>query len=134
MEEIFINIKSKNILEHLYENMNILFNNKFPTDLHIAFHIIKLLIEKGNLNLIHNQRFISTLLIIYQEKENWINYIMRCNSWTIKSHFTYLHYIYQISFMHFIQLKLPQETRKIDCMISFYIQETSYTKWKENTA
>ena len=45
----------KEYLEHLYENMNILFNNMFPTDLHIEFHIIKLLIEKGNLNLIHNQ-------------------------------------------------------------------------------
>ena len=41
--------------EHLYENMNILFNNKFPMDLHTEFHIIKLLIEKGNLNLIHNE-------------------------------------------------------------------------------
>ena len=45
----------KEYLEHLYENMNILFNNKFPTDLHTEFQIIKLLIEKGNLNLIHNQ-------------------------------------------------------------------------------
>ena len=35
--------------------MNILFNNKFPTDLHTKFQIIKLLIEKGNLNLIHNK-------------------------------------------------------------------------------
>ena len=34
--------------------MNIHFNNKFPTDLHTAFQIIKLLIEKGNLNLIYN--------------------------------------------------------------------------------
>ena len=42
-------------LEHLYENRNILFNNKFPMDLHTEFHIIKLLIEKGNLNLTHNQ-------------------------------------------------------------------------------
>ena len=32
-------------LEHLYENMNILFNNKFPMDLHTEFQIIKLLIE-----------------------------------------------------------------------------------------
>ena len=31
----------KEYLEHLYENMNILFNNKFPTDLHIEFQIIK---------------------------------------------------------------------------------------------
>ena len=30
------------------------------------------------------------------EDEHRINYIMRCNSWTIKSDFTYLHYIYQI--------------------------------------
>ena len=45
----------KEYLEYLYENMNILFNNKFPTELHTEFHIIKLLIEKGNLNLIHNQ-------------------------------------------------------------------------------
>ena len=45
----------KEYLEHLYENMNILFNNKFPTDLHIAFKIIKLLIKKGNLNLIHSK-------------------------------------------------------------------------------
>ena len=42
-------------MEHLYENMNILFNDKFPTDFCIAFKIIKLLIEKGNLNLIHNK-------------------------------------------------------------------------------
>ena len=45
----------KEYLEHLYENMNILFNNEIPTDFHTEFHIIKLLIEKGNLNLIHNQ-------------------------------------------------------------------------------
>ena len=45
----------KEYLEHLYENMNILFNNKFPMDLHTEFQIIKLLIEKGNLNLIQNK-------------------------------------------------------------------------------
>ena len=45
----------KQYLEHLYENVNILFNNKFPTDLCMSFKIIKLLIEKGNLNLIHNK-------------------------------------------------------------------------------
>ena len=49
------NYQIKEYLEHLYENMNILFNNKFPTDLHTEFHIIKLLIEKENLNLIHNE-------------------------------------------------------------------------------
>ena len=41
--------------ENCYENMNILFNDNLPTDLHTAFQIIKLLIEKGNLNLIHNK-------------------------------------------------------------------------------
>ena len=45
----------KEYLEHLYENMNILFNNKFPTDLHTEFHIIKLFIDNANLNLIHNK-------------------------------------------------------------------------------
>ena len=45
------NYQIKEHLEHLYENMNIL----FPTELHTEFHIIKLLIEKGNLNLIHNE-------------------------------------------------------------------------------
>ena len=45
----------KEYLEHLYENMNSLFNDNLSTDLHTAFQIIKLLIEKGNLNLIHNK-------------------------------------------------------------------------------
>ena len=49
------NYQIKEYLEHLYENMNILFNNKFLTELHTEFHIIKLLIDKGNLNLIHNK-------------------------------------------------------------------------------
>ena len=45
----------KQYLENLYENIDILFNDNLPTDLHTAFQIIKLLIKKGNLNLIHNQ-------------------------------------------------------------------------------
>ena len=45
----------KKYLEELYGNVNILYNDKLPTDLQIAFKIIKLLITKGNLNLIHNQ-------------------------------------------------------------------------------
>ena len=44
----------KEHLENAYENMTILFNDNFSTDLHNAFQIIKLLTEKGNLNLIHN--------------------------------------------------------------------------------
>ena len=49
------NYQIKEYLEHLYESMNILFTDNLPQDLHIAFEIIKLLIEKGNLNLIHNK-------------------------------------------------------------------------------
>ena len=45
----------KEYLEIVYENMNILFNDNLPTDLHTAFQIIKLLNEKGDLNLIHNK-------------------------------------------------------------------------------
>ena len=45
----------KEYLENLYENTNILFNDNLPTNLHTAFQIIKLSIEKGNLNLIHNK-------------------------------------------------------------------------------
>ena len=43
----------KEYLEKLYANVNMLFKDKLPRDLHIAFEIIKLFIRKGNLNLIH---------------------------------------------------------------------------------
>ena len=42
-------------LENLYDNIIIIFNDYLTTDLITAFQIIKLLIEKGNLNLIHNK-------------------------------------------------------------------------------
>ena len=45
----------KQYLENLYANVDMLFNNKLPADLHISFEIIKLLINKGNLNLIYNK-------------------------------------------------------------------------------
>ena len=46
----------KKCLEKLYANVNILFNkDKLPQDQHISYEIIKLLIMKGNLNLIHNK-------------------------------------------------------------------------------
>ena len=45
----------KAYLENLYENLHILVNYKLSTDLHTAFQTIHLLIEKGNLNLIHNK-------------------------------------------------------------------------------
>ena len=41
-------------LEKLYINVNILFKDQLPTDIQISFETIKLLITKGNLNLIHN--------------------------------------------------------------------------------
>ena len=50
------NYQIKEYLENLYENMNILFDDNLPTDLHTVFKIIKLLIEKGSLNLIHNKK------------------------------------------------------------------------------
>ena len=53
----------KEYLEKLYENLNMLFNNKLPTDLYTTFQIIKFLIRKRNLNLIHNKIHIN---IIYQ--------------------------------------------------------------------
>ena len=43
-------------LEKFYVNVNILFNNQLPTDLQLFFEIIKLLITKGNLNLINNKK------------------------------------------------------------------------------
>ena len=42
---------------------------------------------------------------------------MRCNSWTTKSDFTYLHYIHQITSiptLHTSQHPYIQQTRKID--------------------
>ena len=62
-------IKQK-YLEKLYANVNIVFKkHNLPSDLHIAFEIIKLLIMKGNLNLIQNQTTHEYLHIIYQKKE-----------------------------------------------------------------
>ena len=40
-------------LEKLYVNITILIKDKIPTDLQISIKIMKLLITKGNLNLIH---------------------------------------------------------------------------------
>ena len=45
------------------KNLNMLFNNKLPTALYTTFQIIKLLIKKGNLNLIQQNLHIN---IIYQ--------------------------------------------------------------------
>ena len=45
----------KKYLKKLYVIVNMLFHDNLPTDLHKSFEIIKLLIKKGNLNLIHNK-------------------------------------------------------------------------------
>ena len=65
-------------MEKLYINDNMLFEHKLLQDLHTGFQIIKLLIEKGNLNLIHNKIHMN-IYIIHQEKENWTNYTMKYN-------------------------------------------------------
>ena len=55
--------------------------------------------------------------IVYEGKQNWINYTMRCNSWTTEPDFTYPHYIQQMSSiltLHTYQHPYIQETRKID--------------------
>ena len=112
------NYQIKEYLENFYENMNILVNDNLPTDLHTAFQISKLLIEKGNLNLIHNKNSYQHFNCL-SRKRNWINYIMRCNSWTTKPDFTYLgvHYIHQISSIPALPTSQPP-----------YLQETIYTR------
>ena len=55
-------------MEKLYINDNMLFKHKLPQDLHTALQIIKLFIEKGNLNLIHNKIHMN-IYIIHQEKK-----------------------------------------------------------------
>ena len=55
-------------LENLYENMNILFNDNLLTDLHSAFQIIKLLIERES-ELDTQQKFISTFQLFIKKKK-----------------------------------------------------------------
>ena len=67
-------------LEKLYVNVNLLFKDKLPQDLQISFEIIKLLIKKGNLNLIHNKISYAHFNYSYLSRQkNWINYKMKCN-------------------------------------------------------
>ena len=56
------------------KNVNMLFNNKLPTNLYTTFQIIKLLIKKGNLNLIHNKIYISTLYIKFLQVQHYIHF------------------------------------------------------------
>ena len=117
-----------------------LFNDNFPSDLHThnAFQIIKLLIKKGNLKVIHNKIHIN-ISIVYQKKENWINYIMRCNSWTTKCDFTYQHYIHISNYINSIlptsQHCYIQEMTKM--MYNFILYTSNFlhqTKWEADTA
>ena len=55
-------------MEKLYINDNRLFKDKLPQDLYTAFQIIKLLIEKANLNLIHNKTSYQHSIIIKEKK------------------------------------------------------------------
>ena len=57
-------------LEKLYINITVLFNDKLPTDLQISLKIIKLLITKGNLNLIHNETTYEYLHHLSRKKLN----------------------------------------------------------------
>ena len=54
---------------------------------------------------------------------------------SIHKKYTYLHYIYQISSLQELPtLQETKERKKNSYMISFYMQEMSYMKWKANTA
>ena len=57
VEEIFV--ESRNILKNYMKKLDMLFNNKLPTALYNTFQIIKLLIKKGNLNLIQQKLHIN---------------------------------------------------------------------------
>ena len=67
----------KKYLEILYGNDDILFNDKLPTDLCISFKIIKLVIMKGNLNLLQDKNKYVHFNHL-SKRENWINYTMKC--------------------------------------------------------
>ena len=45
----------KQYIKKLYANVNMLSSNELPMDLYVSFENTKLLIKKGNLNLIHNK-------------------------------------------------------------------------------
>ena len=82
------------------KNLSMLFNNNLPTYVYTTFQIIKLLIRKRNLNLIHNKNHISTLYIKFHQ----VN--------------------------HYIHLNIPIYTKEGTLIYDFilYTQETSYMK------
>ena len=75
VEKIWGQCHLKNILKSCV-NVTMLFNNTLPMDLYILFEIIKLLIKKGDLNLVHNQNTYLHFNHI-SRKESWINYTMK---------------------------------------------------------
>ena len=89
------------------KNVNMLFNNKLPTNLYTTFEIIKLLFRKRNLNLIQ-QNYISTLYIKFHQISSIQTFPTYQNPYT--------------------------RMEKNSYMISFYTKETSYMKWKTNNA
>ena len=62
-------------LEKLYTNVTVLFNDKLPKDLKFSLKIMRILITKDNLTLIHNE-ITDENLYDYQEKENRQSYTM----------------------------------------------------------
>ena len=82
------------------KNVNMLFSNKLPTDLYTTCQIIKLLIKKGNLILINNKNYISTLYIKFHQ----VNH--------------YLH----------INIPIYKKEEKLIYGFILYIQESSYMK------
>ena len=99
MEEIFV--KSRNIWNSCMQNVNMLFNNKLPTNLYTTFQVIKLLIKKGNLNLIHN-KITYQISWIHAMKNNTKRNI-HINIIYIKFHqssTTYINILYTRNFLH----------------------------------
>ena len=83
------------------KNVNMLFNNKLPTNLYIPFEIIKLLTKKGNLNLVQQ-----------------------------KLHINIIHQISSIQTLPTYQNPYTR-MEKNSYMISFYTKETSYMNGKQ---
>ena len=98
--------------------MNILFNNKFPTELHTEFHIIKLLIEKGNLNLKHNMNSYQHFNHLSRKRKlDKLYNEMQFMIYKVTFHLSIL-YIYQISSTQELStLQNMQERKKKTCYI-----------------
>ena len=58
-----------------------LFNDKLPTDLHIAFELIKVLIMKDNLNLIHKKNMCEHLHNLSRKRK--LDKIIQCRTFNL---------------------------------------------------